>query len=290
MGAQGLGMPDIWGSHGTAQGEFDSPAAVATDGQYVYVADTGNHRVVKFTTNGIFVLQWIYPGQLNGIAVDLAGGVVYVSDSAFHVIQQFSASGASGPRLGTYGSSGSLDGQFNSPTGIATDALGNLYVADTGNQRIQKFDKWGTFLAKWGTSGNADGSLCDPNGIATYAGHVFVSDSCNDRIQEFDASGIFVAKWGAAGGGDGQLISPTGIAVAAGNVYVVDSGNQRIQEFSATTHSFVTSWGSPVSRAGTGYGEFANPRGVATSSAYVGSAGWVYIADTGNHRIHKVKF
>ncbi len=77
-------------------------------------------------------------------------------------------------------------GQFNGPRGVATDGSGNVYVADRGNFRIQKFDANGTFLATWGSSGSGNGQFPGPTAAATDAsGNIYVADQSNNRIQKF---------------------------------------------------------------------------------------------------------
>src|SRR5437773_3992887 len=139
-----------------------------------------------------------------------------------------------GTFLTTWGSSGTGDGQFDFPFGVATDGSGNVYVADYGNDRIQKFDASGTFVTTWGSSGSGNGQFNGPGGVATDgSGHVYVADTNNHRIQKFDASGTFVTTWGSSGSGNGQFNGPDGVATdGSGNVYVADTNNQRIQEFS----------------------------------------------------------
>ena len=82
--------------------------------------------------------------------------------------------------------SGTGNGQFNIPEGVATDESGNVYVADTGNQRIQKFDADGNFLTTWGSEGSGNGQFEGPVGVATDgSGNGYVVDSGNNRIQKF---------------------------------------------------------------------------------------------------------
>ncbi len=182
-------------------------------------------------------------------------------------------------RWGTNGIPGTGDGQFNNPRGVAVDNQGNVYVADTLNDRLQKFTITGTFLAKWGTPGTGDGQFNDPEGVAVdKAGNVYVADTGHDRIQKFTITGTFLAKWGSFGSGNGQFNSPRGLAVdSAGNIYVADMGNDRIQKFDSNG-TFLTKWGLD----GSDNGEFNNPRDVA-----VDQAGNVYVADKVNHRIQK---
>jgi DNA-binding beta-propeller fold protein YncE len=178
-----------------------------------------------------------------------------------------------------WGSYGTGSGQFNSPFGIAVDASKNVYVADTSNNRIQKFDSSGNFITTWGSSGAGNGQFEGPRAVAVYAsGNVYVLDNGNNRIQKFDSSGNFITTWGSSGTGNGQFESPIGIAVnASGNVYVADYGNNRIQKFDSSGN-FVTTWGS----SGTGNGQFWSPSGVV-----VDASGNVYVVDSFNQRIQK---
>ncbi|MCA1724675.1 MAG: hypothetical protein LC748_10590, partial [Thermomicrobia bacterium] len=126
---------------------------------------------------------------------------------------------------------------LKNPQGVAVDAQGNVYVADTDNHRIQKYDNTGRFLSRWGSPGNGDGQLKSPHAlIVDSQGSIFVADTDNFRIQKFDASGRFLLKWGSKGAGDGQLDSliegPQGIATdGSGNIYVCDAGGNRVQKF-----------------------------------------------------------
>jgi hypothetical protein len=190
-----------------------------------------------------------------------------------------------------WGSFGSGDGQFSFPFGIAVDGGGNVYVVDSQNYRIQKFDGTGGFLTKWGSGGLGGGQFNVPLGIAVDgSGNVYVAERDNDRIQKFDGTGGFLTKWGSQGEGDGQFDGPFGVAVdGSGNVYVADTNNHRIQKFDGTG-GFLTKWGSQ----GEGDGQFGHPYGVAvdgSGNVYVVEAvdgsGNVYVVDSGNERIQK---
>ena len=137
---------------------------------------------------------------------------------------------------GGWGSYGSGSGQFTYPRGIAFDSEGNVYVADSGNDRVQIFDSSGKYIAQFGSIGSGNGQFVYPNGIAVgSAGNVYVADSGNSRIQIFDSSGKYMAQFGSIGSGNGQFYNQNGIAAGSeGRVYVADSGNFRIQIFDSS--------------------------------------------------------
>ncbi len=150
--------------------------------------------------------------------------------------------------LSKWGSLGSADSQFILPTGVAVNpTTGNVYVADTQNNRIQVFDSNGTFITKFGSGGSGDGQFFGPVGIAVnpLTGSVYVVDQANSRIQVFDSAGTFITKFGSGGSGDGQFSFPLGVAVnpSTGNVFVADTGNNRIQVFDSNG-TFITKFGS----------------------------------------------
>jgi DNA-binding beta-propeller fold protein YncE len=92
-----------------------------------------------------------------------------------------------------WGTFSAVAGEMWWPQGVAADKDGNIYVVDTGNNRIQKFTRDGTFLAQWGTLGGGDGQFYNPYGIAVDgSGYVYVTDNSNHRVQKFTSSGAFV--------------------------------------------------------------------------------------------------
>ena len=133
----------------------------------------------------------------------------------------------------TYGRGqfGIADAEFSSPEGIAVDQAGNVYVADTINNRIQVFSNDGTFLSVFGEYGRANGTLRSPEGIAVdQAGNVYVADTGNNRIQVFSSNGTVESVFGEYGLSEQGLRYPSGIVVdlSSSNVYVADTGNNRI--------------------------------------------------------------
>ncbi len=180
----------------------------------------------------------------------------------------------------TIGHSGTGDGEFSSPHGIALGRAGYLWVTDTDNNRVQRMSPDGAFVSKFGSPGTAAGQFDHPHGIAvafdldqgSETDQIFVADTGNNRIQRFGVNGVFQLQWGTLGSGPGQFATPTGIAVDdTGHVYVVDSGNNRVQRFS-TDGEFLTEWGG----FGDGPGQFIAPSDVA-----VLPGGHVYVADQG---------
>jgi hypothetical protein len=262
---------------------FNYPYGIAIDrGGNVYVADTNNNCIQKFTSNGQFVTKWgswgSGDGQFHwpsGITVD-SRGYVYVTDTFNYCIQKFTSDGQF---IAKWGSQGNGDGKFNQPHAVAVDISDYVYVADTENNRIQKFTSDGQFVTKWGSGGNGDGQFTEAFAIAVdNSGSVYVADLLNSRIQKFSSNGQFTAKWGSRGSGDGQFFLPYAVAADAnGNVYVADSGNSRIQKFTSNGQ-FVSKWGS----IGSENGQFYFPEGITLDSSDN-----VYVVDTYNHRIQK---
>ncbi len=204
--------------------------------------------------------------------------------------------------LDTWGSMGSADGQFNLPEGIAIGPTGEIWVADTSNDRIQKFDAQGNHLATFGGNGVQGGKFDGPTGIATDSlGNVYVSESENNRIQKLGPTGTFAWAYGldvttpiggtnpevctvvancladeTHGNDAGEFHIPADIAIGpAGEIFVADEGNDRVQEIGPAP-----SMPSVLAGSGTGAGDVANPRGLA-----VRDDGIVYAAEYANFRI-----
>jgi sugar lactone lactonase YvrE len=172
------------------------------------------------------------------------------------------------------------DGQLGKPVGIAIDSQGVVFVSDHLNNRIQKYDKNGHFVANLGSPGSGDSQFYHPYSIAIdSADNLYVADYGNFRIQKFDKDGNFVAKWGSYGLGDGQFSGPAYVAASPdGYIYVTERwAPDRVQKFDADG-KFITKWGG----TGTGDGQFNFPAGIA-----VDNDGYVYVCDHYNHRVQK---
>jgi predicted membrane-bound mannosyltransferase/DNA-binding beta-propeller fold protein YncE len=200
--------------------------------------------------------------------------------------------------LTTFGSPGVGDGQFTSPHGIAIAPDGSIYVADSNNHRVQKFDADGQFVLAFGTwSGEPPGSnffnpewapprgtFYEPWDVAVANdGSVYVADLWNSRIQKFDADGNFITMWGHFGesggraeGAQGTFFGPRGVAVdEQGRVFVTDTGNKRVQVFDSNG-AFLFQFGG----GGLLENNLDEPVGID-----IGPDGQIVIADTWNGRI-----
>ncbi len=216
--------------------------AVGPDGT-VYVTDTWNARIMRFTSDGKLLNHWgVYGAPESpdafwgprGIAVD-GQGHVYVADTGNKRIVVFDSRGG---YITQFGSAGLDAGQFDEPVGVAVAVDGTVYVTDTWNQRIQAFTPTVdglTFVPtlQWDVNAWFGQSLENKPLIAiNAAGHVFVTDPEGFRILEFTSSGQFVRAWGDYGVGASQIGLAGGVAVdAEGRVWVADAGNQRIMRF-----------------------------------------------------------
>jgi tripartite motif-containing protein 71 len=230
-----------FGTHGSGDKDFDRPMGIDKQKLTLMVADFGNNRIVRYySVQRSFEIKWGSPGAGNG--------------------------------------------EFNGPTDVAMLLEGIdpkfVYVVDSGNNRIQKFDGAGKFITKWGTFGDGDGEFDRPISVAVDdEGYVYVTDFGNNRIQKFDGDGNFVLKWGSKGTGAGELDGPYGIATEGDEhynpkyIYVTDQGNHRVQIFTKTG-GLVRAFGG----YGSGNGQLRYPCGIAAED------GRSHIADTGNAR------
>lgn len=230
-----------FGTHGSGDKNFDKPMGADQQRITLIVADYGNNRIVRYeSVQCTFQKKW--------------------------------------------GSAGSGDGEFNGPTDVAMYLEGiepkYVYVVDSGNNRIQKFDGDGDFLIKWGTHGTGEGEFDTPVSVAVdIEGYVYVTDYGNNRVQKFDSHGTFILQWGSKGTDAGQFNGPYGIATEGDEVYdpkyiyVTDQGNHRVQIFTKNGE-FIRAFGN----YGSGDGQLRSPSGITAQD------GRSYIADTDNAR------
>jgi len=239
-----------------------------------------------------------------GIGID-AQGNLYVSDVNNNIIRKITAAGIVSTFAGS-GVQGLGDGpastaNFNIPSGIAIDASGNVYVADSYNNIIRQISGGivNTYAGIAGSGGKGNGSASNayflrPSGLAVDAsGNLYVSDSGNNLIRKITPAGNVTtfAGSGVNGHTDGtgtaaSFDSPAGITIdASGNIYVSDSGNNLIRKItSGGVVSTLAGSGAAGSSNGTGSAAtFYGPQGIT-----VDASGNVYVVDTGNNLIRKV--
>lgn len=245
------------GSFGSLAAPMD--VSVGPDGK-VYIADSSNFSVLVLDEYGNPVPPFPFSPsgfQPNYVSVSPNGNLFYVTNlfnNVFKVLPDGTFS--------QWGSAGSGNSQFNSPTGIAAAADGFVYVADTNNNRIQKFNSNGVFVTQWGSG---DVQFNSPQAVAVDSSInlVVVADSGNNKVQAFDTAGAFL---GSVEG----FFFPGGVAFGPdhASVYVSETGNARIQKFSEEGITLI------------GEGLLLSPFGVSTDKG-----GNLYVADTGNNRI-----
>jgi predicted membrane-bound mannosyltransferase/DNA-binding beta-propeller fold protein YncE len=195
---QMLAADQVIGSAGSLPGQFQRPRdlAVASDGS-LYVVDSDNHRIQHLSPDGEPLQVWGSFGDVNA-----------------------------GPAAG---------GSFNQPWGIGLAPDGSVFIADTWNHRVQKFNAQGEFLTMWGYFGQGEqpDAFWGPRDVVVdRTGRVYVTDTGNKRVVVFDGDGNYLTQFGSAGMGPGQFDEPVGLAIDAnGLVYVADTWNQRIQVF-----------------------------------------------------------
>ncbi|MCL4393695.1 MAG: 6-bladed beta-propeller, partial [Chloroflexi bacterium] len=186
-----------------------------------------------------------------GLAMDKQGNLLAFDAGNGHILKY----SPEGKVVTQWGSSGSGDGQFDLspdpdygnddiPLGdMVVDAQGNIYVADAGNARIQKFDANGKFLVAWGKAGKGDGEFMRPICVALDAqGNVYVVADRLERIQKFDSAGKFLDKFGTTGTGDGQFVMPGYLAIDdQNNIYVPEWRSNRIKKLDGNG-KFLAKW------------------------------------------------
>jgi DNA-binding beta-propeller fold protein YncE len=168
---------------------------------------------------------------------------------------------------------GTALGLFDAPTGIVVDSMGNVYVAEYYNSRVQEFDGEGRILSwfsllpishEWGPSGVAVSS----------SGNVYVTLPSNDSVVEYGPS---FTVWGGPGSGNGLFNYPQGVAVdSSGNVYVVDNGNSRVEKFSSNG-TYITQWSTQTTNS-----DHFSPQGIA-----IDSSGNVFVTISVDNRVER---
>ena len=301
-----------------ASAKFNGPSGVVLDrAGNIFVADWFNHTIRKITPGGVvstFAGTAGVPGTADGagdvarfrnpfgLAVDGADNL-YVADVNNHAIRKITPAGVVTTLAGTIGSFGNTDtpGRFNLPFGVALDALGNVFVADRGNNTIRKITPAGvvsTFAGTAGSSGSTNGNgatarFNSPSGVALDgSGNVYVVEVQTSTIRKITPTAdvtTFAGLSGVNGSVDGtgaaaRFFAPFCIATdTAGNIYVSDTNNYVIRKI--TPAAMVTTLAGAVLTAGTADGTGAAARFEDVRGLVVDGAGRLIVADRGNHNI-----
>ena len=262
--------------------ELNNPwGVVVIDDGHVIVTEWGGHCVTILDNEGKKVKS--FGGKGGKVKFSCPRGVaitpdyfILVSDEN-HRIQKISMNG---DRVASVGGYGSGRQQFNFPVGIAISPItGQVYIADSGNDRIQVLNPDLTFSRSFGKVGSANGQFKYPRDIAIDSqGLVYVTDWGNYRIQKFTSNGKFVAQFGSKGSGHGLLVSPCGITIdtaGTGLVYVSEEGNNHVSVLTSDG-VFVSSFGSE----GSNIDQFSSPLGLRFDKK-----GFLYVCDHSNNRL-----
>ncbi len=210
----------------------------------------------------------------------------------------------------TFGEEGSGAGKLLKPHGVAVDETGNVWVADTGNNRLEEFGPEGKLIREFGTKGSGNGQLSSPKGLYAYKSEIWVADTGNNRIEEFNSVGGYLGQFGNT-----TLKGPTAVTVSGETIWVTDTGNNRVVTFSLGSKALGTEYPglsgpsgvTPISNGaayldsghgigylrttkgvsafgepGTGPGQLGHPEGIAKDPE-----GDLWVADTGNNRIQE---
>jgi streptogramin lyase len=255
------------GSAGSGAGMLSSPSGLSANNLgNVWVADTGNNRIVEFNEKGEFVET--IGTNVNKTKVEAAGTEA----------EKNLCTAASG-NVCQAATAGSAAGQLKAPQGIAVTSTGNLWVADTGNNRIEKFNPSGGLLNNLSGEGTEPGKLKEPAAIAVAPdGSIWVADTGNNRIQAWNSSLSLIHTVGKEGSGGGEFKAPAAIfADASGNIWVGDQKNNRVEEFGEGGR-----YRGQFGANGSGKFSLSAPMGIAVDN---GASIWV--ADPGHSKIQR---
>ncbi len=255
-------------SFGANGGKLNAPSGIMVDpGGKLWVADTANHRIVEFNEKGEFLLA--IGRDVNKTKVEAAGSEA----------ERNFCTAASG-NVCQAGVAGSTGTQLNAPQGIASTTGGNVWVADTGNSRLKKYNPTnGALFNNIGGEGSGSGQVKNPTAIAVAADNSFwVADTGNNRIEKFSSAPSFVQAVGKEGVGNGEFKKPVGIEIdSTGKIWVSEQEGKRVQKFGETGEFLLK-----VGTSGTQEGQFGSPAGITSAGK-----GNLFLADTGNNLVQK---
>ncbi len=285
---------DTWGSAGSADGQLQNPRGVSVNQATgdVYVADTGNDRVVRYDRDGrlVAVIDTADGVPLDNpwdVAVNEVANTLWVADTGNDRVVHYSVDDLFLRSIGTTGA-----GQygFRSPRGVHVGGDGTLYVADTGNNKVKVYNgTTGLYLAPQVARGAGAGQLNGPRDVAGDSDHstrLFIADTGNDRISVWDVIGhTYVGTFGSTGTGNRRFEAPAGLweggdTAATESIFVADTGNDRISVWRYDAGTDTATWESRFGTAGARHEELEAPRSVAVDADLRR-----FVADTTNDRV-----
>lgn len=222
-----------FGKSGSGKGEFGFPYGIAADSKgNIYVADLKNGNISVFSKDGVFKNYFSNSTEIYrpaGLFID--GDNLYVTDLGLHKVKVFSLDGK---KIREFGKLGDKNGEFKSPN-VVTVAGGKIYVADTGNDRVQVFDKLGNyaFQMRGDNSNDERVGFVNPRGIGIDGrGTIYVVNNLTSEVFAFDSQGKRLFAFGKQGTAPDQFMLPNGLAVdSQGRIYVTDTVNKRVSVF-----------------------------------------------------------
>lgn len=241
----------VAGGNGSGDGanQIEQPTAVTVDKTgNVYVCDQFNSRILKWApgaTSGITVATYQELDVPTDIFMDVLG-YFYVSNQGSGTVLKFSADFSSYTIVaGINNYMGSALTQLSSPTGIFVDAQGNIYICDTGNNRVMKWAPDGTsgvVVAGGNGYGNASNQLANPLGVTVDCqGNMYIADTYNNRIQLWAPGAASATTIMGSGSAADQVSVPANVFLDGDNyVYISDAGNNRVQRYGSTINRSYT--------------------------------------------------
>lgn len=227
-----------FGKEGTGEGQFQFPYGIAGDSKdNIYVADLYNGKVSIFSSKGEFKKYFTYD---NGNASSLASPAglrifndkLFVTDIKTNRVLEYSLSGK---KLLELTVAAAKDDTLNAPNAIAVDDEKNIFVSDSGNQRLVMYDKNGKFkrIINGSKDGKGDSKFVNPRGIGVLNGTLLMVDNMTHFVYGFDAKdGKQKFQFGGLGSDNNQFYLPNGLFVdGKGKVYITDTVNQRIAQY-----------------------------------------------------------
>jgi len=217
---------------GDGELEFDSPADVVVDSDGdIYVADTGNARIQKISRDGIFIKEW--GSDILQAPVGLfmtANGYLYVTDKNIGKVFKYSSEGIKEAEEYGLEPNTTANGSLSTPTDVVVGINGDIYIVNSGNDRIEVFGPDGTYKFNFNEDSLGDPAFLSPYSIAIdSSGRIYVSDIDHEEVLRFDSEGNY--KSSIDGAGDTGLFNiPMGIDTSGTWLFVAESGSKRVRK------------------------------------------------------------